>query len=93
MKTKLLAALFGAGMLYAAPALADGQGEHPNGTVQASMMSNGNVQMMVTIPDQEFQAIGHAMKSGNVDCTAKEMFPGSADTIIFDCNNVQPVGG
>jgi hypothetical protein len=49
--------------------------------------------MMVTIPDQEFQAIGHAMKSGNVDCTAKEMFPGSADTIIFDCNNVQPVGG
>ncbi len=93
MKIKIFGALLGLGMLVTAPAFAEGQGEHPNGTVHASMMSNGDVQLMVTMPSKEFQALGRAMKTGHEACVVQEIYPGATDTMILTCNNVEADGG
>ena len=92
MKIQFVAALLGIGMVYAAPALAQGQGENPNGTVMASMMKSGDVQMMVSMPDKEFQAMSKAMKAGHDSCQVKEIFPGATDTMVLVCNGL-PGGG
>ncbi len=86
MKFQLVAALLGIGMLSVAPAFAQGQGENPNGTVMASMMKSGDVQMMVTMPDKEFQAMGQAMKAGHNACQIKEIYPGATDTMVLICD-------
>jgi hypothetical protein len=93
MKTQIIAALFGLGMLSAAPAFAQGPGEHPNGTVHASMMSNGDVKLMVTMPEKEFQAMGRAMKTGHEACTVQEIYPGATNTMVLVCNSIEAGGG
>ncbi|HQT64208.1 MAG: hypothetical protein B7Z75_08995 [Acidocella sp. 20-57-95] len=92
MTKMILVAIAAMGLAYAAPAFADGQGEHPNGTVAASMMTDGSVKMMVTMPAKEFQAMDSAMKAGHNACTIQEIYPGATDTMVLVCNGL-PGGG
>ncbi len=92
MTKMILAAVAALGLAYAAPALADGQGEHPNGTVAASMMTDGSVKLMVKMPAKEFQAMDSAMKAGHDSCTIQAIYPGATDTMILVCNGVSGGG-